>query len=104
MEIELDKRLFNKIYFNIQKYLSNKDIRHIWVYGGSSSSKTYSVVQATIINMLSDKDYNTMVFRKYLSDIKNSIFTDFKNIIRNWELDDFFTIQQNLIICNITGN
>ena len=104
MEIEFDCRLFNPIYFEIQKYLKNKDIRHIWLYGGSSSSKTYSVVQATIVNMLSEENYNTMVFRKFLSDVKSSIYTDFKNIIKDWGIEEHFLIQQNYILCQLTGN
>jgi hypothetical protein len=104
LEIEFDAELFNPIYFELKDAMENSDIRYIWLYGGSSSSKSFSISQLTIVNMLTESDYNTLIFRKYLSDIKNSIYTDFKGIINEWGLEDLFIIQQNYIQCKETGN
>ena len=54
--------------------------------------------------MLEAPNENALILRKYATDIKDSIFADFKNIISLWELNDFFTIQQNYIVCNYTGS
>jgi hypothetical protein len=104
MEIEFDYELFNPVYFELQDLLNDSSVRYIWCYGGSSSSKSYSIAQATLVNMLIYEDYNTMVFRKFLSDIKSSIYSDFKNIINDWNLGHLFELQQNFIKCLVTDN
>ena len=104
MDIQFNKAMFNPIFFEIKEILANRDIRFLFVYGGSSSSKTYSIVQATIINMLQDKDYNTLIFRKFGNTIKDSIYQDFKNIIDGWGLTKHFIIQQNYIKCTLNNN
>lgn len=36
MELRFNKRLFNNIYWEIDKWYNDTDIRYIWIYGGSS--------------------------------------------------------------------
>lgn len=45
-----------------------------------------------------------MVLRKYAVDIKDSIYSDFTGIIKDWGLSDYFVIQQNYIMCKLTGS
>ena len=45
-----------------------------------------------------------MVLRKYAVDIKDSIYSDFTGVIKDWGLTDYFVIQQNYIMCNLTGS
>jgi len=80
-EIEFNPKLFNKVYWHLEEAFNNVLIRFIWVYGGSSASKTYSVVQLQIKTMLAGENENALVLRKYATDIKDSIYSDFKNII-----------------------
>lgn len=102
-KITFNSDCFNNIFWLLSDAFNNIKLRFIWAYGGSSASKTYSVVQLLIIKMLEGNDENAMVLRKYATDIKDSIFADFKTIISEWELDELFTIQQNYIICK-TGS
>jgi hypothetical protein len=104
IEVEIDTKLFNPIYFELQDSLSNDDIRTIIAYGGSSAAKTYSVVQAIVINLLSKHDENHLVFRKFGTDIKDSIYKDFKTVVTSFGLEEYFTFQQNFIRCDLTGN
>ena len=104
MQIDFNKNLFNKIYWHILDAFNDLSIRFIWIYGGSSSSKSYSVVQRQLISMLEGKNENALILRKYSTDIKDSIYADFKNIISLWNLNEFFTLQQNYILCNATGS
>lgn len=83
--------------------LDNVLIRFIWMFGGSSASKTYSLCQLIIKRMCTDSNENTLVLRKYGSDIKDSIYADFKGIISKWNLQDEFICQENYIACKITG-
>lgn len=102
--IDFDEALFNKLYFELDEAYLNELIRFIFVYGGSSSSKTFTVVQRTIMYMLEGEHNNTLIFRKYSTDIEGSIFQDFKNIIEDWGLNEYFKIQKHYIKCLLTGS
>jgi PBSX family phage terminase large subunit len=102
-DIVFNKNLFNKVYWHLKEAFENILIRFIWIYGGSSASKTFSVVQYLIIDMLQGNDNNALVLRKFHVDIKDSIYADFKNIINGWNLQDYFIIQQDFIKCK-TGS
>lgn len=101
-EIEFEDGIFNEIYYEIDEAYQNEDIRFLFIYGGSSSAKTFSVVQKTILFMMEAPGNNSLVFRKFSTDIDNSIFEDFKRIISDWELGDYFKIQKHYIECKLT--
>lgn len=103
LEIEIDPELFNDLYFHLEKDFQNEDVRFIFMYGGSSASKTFTFCQMCIVRMLSEKE-NTMILRKYGVDIKDSIYSDFVGIINDWGLSDFFKCQINYIECLLTGS
>lgn len=102
-QINFNSDLFNNVFWHIQDAFNNESIRYIWEYGGSSGSKSYTTAQATLIDMLQGNDNNTLVLRKYSTDIKDSIYSDFKGIISDWGLSDLFICQQNFIKC-VTGS
>jgi len=77
--------------------LANPDIRHIYVYGGSSAAKTYSIAQALLIDG-EENDYSSIVFRKEQASINDTIYNDFKEINDNFGLDH--TLQRFLIRIN----
>jgi len=103
IQVNFNPDLFNNIFFHIRDAWNNADVRFLWVYGGSSASKTYSVVQQSLISMMEGSDNNILVLRKYATDIRDSIYSDFKSIIHDWGLEDHFIIQQNYIKC-VTGS
>jgi len=103
-DFDFNPNLFNNVYWHLRKAFNNTLIRFIWCYGGSSASKTYSVVQLLIIKMLEGKNENALVLRKYAVDIKDSIYSDFTSIIDDWGLRKHFIIQQNFIQCKLTGS
>jgi phage terminase large subunit len=104
VKIDFNPELFNNVFWHIREAFLNVLIRYVWIYGGSSASKSFSVVQQTIIEMLEGENNNTLVLRKYAVDIRDSIYSDFKNIIAEWGLSDEFVIQQNFIMCKGTGS
>jgi len=99
---KFSKKFFNNVYFHLLKSFEDVSIRYIWIYGGSSASKTYSVCQLIVILMLQKKDDNTLVLRKYGTDIRDSIYSDFKSVISKWGLSEYFLFQQNYIECLLT--
>jgi phage terminase large subunit len=95
IDLNFNEKLFNPLFFEIEKDLQNKDIRTIFCYGGSSAGKTYSIAQLVNIELL--KRRNTAVLRKYSTDIKHTVYSDIKGIISKWDLNRFVTAQQNLV-------
>jgi phage terminase large subunit len=104
LKFDFNPDIFNNIYWHLKDAFENPLIRFIWCFGGSSAAKTYSTVQLIITSMMDNKDENTMVLRKYAVDIKDSIYSDFTGIIKDWGLTDYFVIQQNYIMCKLTGS
>lgn len=104
LKFDFNPKIFNNIYWHLKAAFENPLIRFVWCYGGSSAAKTYSTVQLIVVGMLENKDENTMVLRKYAVDIKDSIYSDFTGIIKGWGLEDHFVIQQNYIMCKLTGS
>lgn len=103
MRFRFKRRLFNKIFFYLLAAFNNTNLRYIWVYGGSSASKTYSVVQLLIYKMLQGRDETACVFRKHAVDISDSIYADFQGIVKAWGLEKYFLFQINYIECKLTG-
>ena len=103
IKIDFNPSIFNELYWHLDEAFKNQDIRYIWLYGGSSASKTYTAVQKTIVEMLEGDNNNSLVLRKYSVDIRDSIFSEFKTMILDWGLGELFTIQQNYILCK-TGS
>lgn len=104
IKIDFNPELFNDIYWHIKKDLANPDIRYIFLYGGSSASKTFTYVQSDITALLENREENVMVLRKFGVDIKDSIYSDYVKIIEDWGLSQFFKCQINYIECLITGS
>lgn len=103
-KINFNPDLFNNVFWHLDKAFDDEKIRFLWVYGGSSASKTFSVVQRIVIDMLKASDNNHLILRKFATDIRDSIYADFKNIINDWGLDSMFVLQQNYILCTATGS
>lgn len=102
-EINFNPDLFNNVFWHIQTAFDSLKVRYIWLFGGSSASKTFSVVQQLVVKMLQGPDENALILRKFAVDIRDSIYSDFKTVISDWGLTDLFVIQQNYIECK-TGS
>ena len=96
MKIEFDEELFNPLYWHLERYMHDPNIRYIFIYGGSSAAKTYTVAQRVLIDSIIEHD-RCMVLRKIGSDIEESIYADFTGVISTWELGKFFESVKNRI-------
>jgi phage terminase large subunit len=81
--VKFAPRLFNPLFFHVNKYLKDDTIRRILVFGSSSAAKTYSICQNFVIDGGIDRKYNTLMFRKESSNIKYTIKNDVSEIIDN---------------------
>ena len=97
-KINFDRKLFNPNFYHALKYLSDPSLRYCFFYGGSSSSKTYSIVQAILLTTLQDGK-NSLIFRKVSASIKKTIYNDFQQVINRLQLNNYFTVQNFGIKC-----
>lgn len=102
--IEFEDGIFNEIYHEISDAFEDESLRFGFIYGGSSSSKTHSYIQRTVNFMLEGEDNNSFFARKTSVSIDNTIFSAMENIIRDWDLTDYFKIQKHYIECKLTGS
>lgn len=69
--------IFNPLFWHLSKWINDPDIRYIYLPGGSSAGKTYTVSQLLSIESYVNQ-YNCYVMRKFGVTIKDSIYSDFK--------------------------
>lgn len=96
MQYVFSRKLFNPLFWHILRALRDPSIRYIYVEGGSSAAKTYSICQALLADTY-EHDYGIMVFRRYHVDIADSVYKSFKTAARGMEFDDYYTFQQDHI-------
>lgn len=97
-------RLFSKVFWEIQK----ADRRYVVVYGGASSSKSYSVHQAELIKIMHKTEKgDTLFIRKNGADIRESCFKLLEKLIKAYGLGKYFRLlfsnDQRKIIYTPTG-
>lgn len=80
------KRLFNPLFYILLTAIQDPRIRYIFIYGGSSAAKTYSIAQVLTWLALQDGS-SSMIMRKFSVDIEDSIWADFKEIGKIFQLD-----------------
>ncbi len=99
--ININPNVHNPVYWHLRKYLHDDNIRYIYIYGGSSAAKTYSLSQLFLLEMLSAQD-SVAVFRKESTTIDDTVYADFKGILTSWNLGSFFRPIKHKIRC-VTG-
>jgi hypothetical protein len=88
--------LFNPLYWHILEALRDENIRFIYVEGGASASKTFTICQAISTDGY-ENEYSTMAFRRFQINIQDSVYSSFKAAIKGLEMDDYYNFQQHLI-------
>lgn len=94
----INYRKINPNGFYLLQYLNDPSLRYVFMYGGSSSGKSFSFAQVLLIYTLYDGE-NTLVMRKVGASIIKTIYEDFKVACRILGLGDYFTFRQNVIRC-----
>lgn len=104
IDISFSYKLFNPLFYHLMKLMKDDDIRIVLSKGGSSSGKSYSSAQASLVSSLKE-GCNILVLRKIGSTIRRSIFMDFETIIkRSSYLRSLFEVFQNEIRNKINGS
>jgi phage terminase large subunit len=79
-------KLFSKVFYQVRKVKS----RIVVIYGGAGSSKSYSVHQNELINLMSS-NYDTLILRKTGSDLRDSSYKLFEQLINSMGLRHLFS-------------
>ena len=102
--IEFEEGIFNELYHEFDEAFLNGLIRYIFIYGGSSSSKSYTIAQRLIVYAMEGKDNNSYVFKLVSEKIDETIYATFLKIVNSWDLQDYFVFQKHHIKCKLTGS
>ncbi len=98
----VNHKKLNPNAFYLLKYLNDATLRFIILFGGSSSSKSFSVAQSVLIQTLQDGE-NTLVMRKVGASISKTIYEDYKVAASLLGISQYFKFIQNSIKCTFNG-
>lgn len=98
MRLKIDPAVFNEVYLKYQ--LTNQNRYQIY-YGGSSSGKSYSLAQRTVLDVMKGRNY--LIVRNTQNTIKRSVFNEVTKAISSFKLGEYFTINKSdfVITCNL---
>lgn len=74
---------YDKLFSPVFKRIRQAKTRFVILYGGASSSKSYSAHQSELINLTTNK-YDTLFIRKHAADIYDSCYKLLENIAKSW--------------------
>lgn len=94
----ISHKRFNPNYYHLRVAMDDENIRFIFLRGGSSSAKSYSVAQAILIECIKHGT-NTMVYKKTSNSIDDSIYKSFKQAARKLKISELFTFMDKRIVC-----
>lgn len=96
MKYKFHPYLFNPLYWIILWALRNDKIRYIFIYGGSSAAKTYSITQA-LTKEAAEAKASSMILRKFGVDIEDSVYADFKDVGEKLKYDQVQTYIKRVV-------
>lgn len=83
-----NKALYNRAY--LPMFANDSEFLHY--YGSAGSGKSRFVAQKEIVKSFREerRDRKTLVVRKVAKTLKDSVYSELKQVIYNWKLDDCF--------------
>lgn len=96
--IHISYKKFNPNFHHLKEALKDDDLRFIFLRGGSSSAKSFSIAQCFLLECLT-KGYNTKVYRKTGASIADSIYKTFEEAARSLNIYHLFRFVENRIVC-----
>lgn len=93
ISLQLDRRLFNAAYY---PYLTDYSKRYNVYYGGAASGKSHFVAQKLTYKLLTHRR-KLLVIRKVGRTLKDSVFQLFTDILSQWRLMSYCTINRSTL-------
>lgn len=82
---------FSPLYEVLKEISARDEIVSVWVYGGKSSAKTFSISQF-LLNRAIHEEYSSVAFRKEQTTIKRSIKESFKAALKSMSISKAFEV------------
>jgi phage terminase large subunit len=99
MVVTFDKKWFNPLYWIILDLLKDETIRTVFIYGGKSSAKTFSVCQAFSKEALI-KHASSIAFRKESTTVPTTIKKSFESALNKMYIRPAFEVQDRRLVCD----
>lgn len=101
INLQIDPVVFNEIYL---KYQLNNNNRYQIYFGGSSSGKSFSLAQRTVLDIVKGKR-NYLIVRNVQSTIKRSVLNEVTKSINAFGLAMFFNVNKTdmIITCKLNN-
>lgn len=100
INLNINSKVFNPIYLKHQ--LKNMNRYQIY-FGGSSSGKSFSLAQRTILDIVKG-DRNYLIVRNVQSTIRRSVLNEITKAISNFKLSKFFEVNKTDMVITCTLN
>lgn len=100
INLEINSKVFNPIYLKYQLYNKN---RYQIYYGGSSSGKSFSLAQRTVLDVFNG-NRNYLIVRNVQTTLKRSCFNEISKAIISFNLGDYFNINKSDMVITCTLN
>lgn len=99
ISLNINSKVFNPIYFKYQ--LKNNNRCQIY-FGGSSSGKSFSLAQRTVLDVLNG-NRNYLIVRNVQSTIRRSCLNEVTKAISNLKLSEYFEVNKTemVITCKL---
>ena len=97
-KVYISYKRFNPNFHHLKKALVDDTLRFIFLIGGSSSAKSFSVAQVMLLFCLTH-GYNTRVYRKTGATISDSIYKTFQEAAKSMGVYKLFQFKENKIEC-----
>ncbi|WP_343118553.1 PBSX family phage terminase large subunit [Clostridioides difficile] len=95
INLEINPDVFNPIYL---KHQLNNNNRYQIYFGGSSSGKSFSLAQRTVLDVFK-RNRNYLIVRNVQSTLKRSCLNEITKAINNFKLNEYFQVNKtNMII------
>lgn len=98
IDVKINKSVFNTVYLPFL----DCDAKYLVFYGGGSSGKSFFIVQRYIYKLLKQK-MNLLVVRQTGNTNRDSTFALFKQVIKQWGVEELFDVTDLRIRCK-NGN
>ncbi|RXI46275.1 PBSX family phage terminase large subunit [Clostridium tetani] len=99
INLNINSKVFNQIYL---KHQLNNNNRYQIYYGGSSSGKSFSLAQRTVLDVFNG-NRNYLIVRNVQNTIKRSCLNEITKAINSFEITDYFDVNKTdmIITCKI---
>ncbi len=100
INLNINSKVFNTIYL---KHQLKNDNRYQIYFGGSSSGKSFSLAQRTVLD-IAKGDRNYLIVRNVQSTIRRSVLNEITKAISNFKLSKFFEVNKTDMVITCTLN